>query len=109
MKVYISNGLKSLVFSMAILLALSAQGAIRYVGQGQTYTTFAAAQSGCAPGDTISIETNVLTELITVSTNNLTIIGHGPGSTIVQATNAYGTAAARVFYVISAKRGTAVW
>jgi hypothetical protein len=93
-------------FCAALLIASSARGqTTRYVGGTNTpnYATITAAITASGYGDTIRIETNLVTEAgIAVNKPFLTFIGLGRTSTIVQAHTNYDSAANRIFSVSSA-------
>lgn len=115
-----------LLLGLALLMVLSAQAANRYVSTNGNDTT----GDGTTPGtawfsltnamthignyDTVYVGAGIFTEGagfgVTVITN-CTIVGAGPNLTIVQPTNAYGTAGApgsagRVFTVSAATNVT---
>lgn len=77
----------------------------RFVGGTNTpnYSTIPLAIAASGDGDTICIETNVVTSSgIAVNKPNLTFVGKGPANTIVQAHADYDAANNRVFYVMAA-------
>ncbi|MBU1065222.1 T9SS type A sorting domain-containing protein, partial [bacterium] len=70
---------------------------------GGDFTTIAAAISGAGNGDILNIAAETFTEVLLTVNKDLSFLGQGAGSTIVQAHASYNSATHRVFQIESGK------